>query len=410
VSPHNEDIEKEFAAAFSLDHAGAHGQTVEVQYRNIGGSNDILRYLRNVYSASSTAEIDILWGGGEYVCQVLATEGILQPMKLSDDALANIPAAFGGLEMYDPQFRWCGTAISGFGFLYRRDLLKQLALEPPKAWDDLGDPKFRDLIALADPMQSGSAASAYEMIVQSAPTWPEGWAKLLAILGNVKRFYEGASGAADAPELGEAALATAIDFYGTTRVAKMPDKLAYVSPRGQTAFSPDPIAVLKNPPSPQLAQRFVDFVLSRRGQALWAVRPGETDGPVHNALGRQPIRKDVYEAYAGKMSAWIINPYEAGNEMQLDVQMREVRFGVLRQLVRAAAIDNLDGLRKARKKLIETNFPADRLATFNELPANVRTRQDIAAAAEALKDTTAAERITTDWRRYFREKYQALAE
>ena len=43
--------------------------------------------------------------------------------------------------------------------------------------------------------------------------------------------------------------------------------LVYVSPTGQTAFSPDPIAILKNPPHPKLAQQFVDFMTSEQAQA-----------------------------------------------------------------------------------------------------------------------------------------------
>jgi spermidine/putrescine-binding protein len=258
-------------------------------------------------------------------------------------------------------------------------------------------------------MQSGSAAAAYEMIVQSAPTWPEGWAKLLAILGNAKRFLDSAGAAANGPVIGEAPVATCIDFYGATRIAEAPEELFYVSPRGQTAFSPDPIGILKNAPNPQIAQRLVDFVLSRRGQALWALRVGEKDGPIRNALGRQPIRRDVYRAFAGRMSAWIVDPYEAGNELKLDLQMRKVRFGVLRRLVRAAAIDNLPGLQAARRRLIETSFDPQRLADFNRLPENVATREKIVQVAALLGDKTQDERICTGWQRLFREKYKQVA-
>jgi len=230
------------------------------------------------------------------------------------------------------------------------------------------------------------------------------------VLSNAKKFYDGASGAADAPVLGEAPIATCIDFYGTIRVQMMPEAIVYVSPAGQTAFSPDPIAILKTPPHAQLARLFVEFVLSRRGQALWALRVGEPDGPVRTPLGRQPIRKDVYAHYAGRMSPWIVDPYQEGNAMVLDVAMSKARFGVLRQLVRAAAIDNRDGMREAKRKLIQTDFAAARLEEFNRLPDNVATREDIARVAEQLNDKTMAERIVTDWQRFFRDKYRRVAE
>jgi len=410
ISPHNKNIETEFEDAFSLDHAVAFGQRVDIEWNDVGGgSSTVLEYLRNVYAKAPTCGIDVVWGGGEYNFQKMAREGILQPMKISDDARANIPARFGGVDFIDPNGYWCGSAVSGFGFLYNKTYLKRLGIDPPKLWDDLGDARFFDLLALADPTQSGSAAAAYEMIVQSAPTWPAGWAKLLSILSNAKRFYDGASGAADAV-ISEAPVATCIDFYGAMRVARYPDDLVYVSPRGQTAFSPDPIGILTNPPHGELAQRFVDFVLSARGQALWALRVGAPDGPVQFPLMRQPIRKDVYVRYAQYLSPWIVNPYEAGNEMQLDVEMRKIRFGVLKYLVRAAAIDNAQGIKAAKKKLIETHFEPTRLELFNALPADVATPRQIAQVAAKLSDTTAAEKILTDWQRFFRDKYRRVAE
>jgi len=408
ISPHNESIANEFTWAFVIDYAIAHGRRVRVEWRDVGGgSTGIVRYLRNVYARAETADIDIFWGGGEVEFQKLAAEGLLTKLRLTPSARKAIPATFGGLEMRDPGDLWCGSAVSGFGFIYNAPLVRRAGVAPPRTWDDLARCECFGLICLADPMQSGSAAAAYEMIVQSEPTWPAGWAKLLAVLGNAKRFVDSAGAAANGPALGEAPIATCIDFYGAIRVAEAPDILVYVSPTGQTAFSPDPIGILKNPPHGELAQAFVDFVLSAKGQALWALNVGEPDGPVRNPLGRQPIRKDVYDTYAGsgKLSPWTVNPYESGNEMRIDAELRKVRFGVLRQLVRAAAVDNRRYLQAARARLIETNFEPVRLAEFNRLPENVATREGVFEVAKLLKDKTRAEKIATAWQRFFREKY-----
>jgi ABC-type Fe3+ transport system substrate-binding protein len=406
ISPHNESIASEFTWAFVVHYALTQGKRVNLEWRDVGGgSTGIVRYLRNVYDHSDTAEIDIVWGGGQVEFQKLAGEGLLVPIKFAPDALANIPATFGGLEMRDPKNLWCGSAVSGFGFIYNRPLVERAGLTPPRTWDDLAGGGCFGLICLADPMQSGSAAMAYEMIVQSAPTWPAGWAKLLGVLGNAKRFVDSAGAAANGPAMGEAPIATCIDFYGAIRVAEAPDMLVYVSPKGQTAFTPDSIAILKNPPSPELAQAFVNFVLSAKGQALWALKVGDPDGPVRNALGRQPIRSDVYDLYAGRFSPWTVNPYESGNEMKIDTEMLNLRFGVLRNLVKAAAVDNLQYLQAARRKLIETNFEPRRLAEFNRLPDNVATREAVAQVARQLRDKTQVEKLAAEWQRFFRDKY-----
>jgi ABC-type Fe3+ transport system substrate-binding protein len=409
ISPNNESIISEFTWAFVVDYALSHGRRVTVESRDVGGGGTgIVRYLRNVYDHADTAEIDVVWGGGQVEFQELASEGLLTPMDLPPDTLASIPAAFGGLEMRDANNLWCGSTVSGFGFIYNRPLIERAGLTPPRTWDDLAGPGCFGLICLADPMQSSSAAMAYEMIVQSAPTWPEGWAKLLGILGNAKRFVDSAGAATNGPAMGEAPIATCIDFYGAIRVAEAPDMLVYVSPKGQTAFTPDSIAILKNPPHPALAQAFVDFVLSARGQALWALKVGQPDGPVRNALGRQPIRTDVYDIYAGRFSPWTVDPYESGNGMTLDTKMLSKSFVPLRNLVRAAAIDNLPYLQAAKKKLIETNFAPNLLAEFNRLPDNVATPQAVAETDKKLRDKDQAEKITSQWQQFFRDKYRKV--
>lgn len=414
ISPNNENITNEFELAFRLYHAEEFGQRVEIQWRDVGGgSSAIVRFIRNIYADSDSPGIDILWGGGDYYFQKLAKEGLLSPMKLRADFLATVPADLGGVPLYHHDEEknvhlWCGSTLSGFGFIYNAALLRRCNLPVPKQWDDLLDPRFAGLISLGDPTRSGSAATAFEMIVQSEPDWPRGWAKLLGILANAKRFTDSAGSAANAPALGEALVATCIDFYGSTRVAEAPDELFYLSPVGQTAFTPDPIAILKSPPHPEMAQRFVDFVLSQAGQSLWALPPGHPAGPSRRALGRLPIRRDVYEIHAGKLLPWVPNPYQAASALRLDLKMGRVRFAVLRNLVKAAAIDNLAGLRAARARLVETGFNAAVHEEFNRLPDNVATPAGIADINSRLKDATQADLIVGEWSTFFREKYHRI--
>lgn len=414
ISPHNENIRREFARAFAAHYKAQTGKDIAIEWRDVGGgANQILDFLRNYVKPGKTQEIDIVWGGGENNFIKLAEEGLLTPMAIAPEALAQIPASFGGQPLRDEQGLWVGTAISGFGMLYSKTLLERRNIAPPQKWDDLADARFFDTVSLADPTQSGSAAAAYEMIVLSEKDWPAGWAKTLAVCGNAKKFFDSAGAAANAPELGESAIATCIDFYGATRVAQNPQTLTYISPKGQTVFSPDPIGMVRGAPHPALAQAFVDFVLSKKGQALFALQVGKSDGPVEAPLGRQPIRKDVYTDYQGQMSPWIVNPYEVGNEMTIDAAFRKPLSTVLKRLIRTAAIDNRQGLQKARKKLIDSKFDPALVAEYNALPENVATREKVVAMASILSDSSRAaeiERITTDWQRFFRAKYKKIAE
>jgi hypothetical protein len=155
----------------------------------------------------------------------------------------------------------------------------------------------------------------------------------------------------------------------------------------------------------------VDFVLSLEGQGLWGNRVGTEHGPVAEPLHRQPIRRDAYTAYADQLLGGVENPYKAGNEMTLDIPMRKVRFGVLKYLVRAAAVDNAAALKQAKAAIVaaEGQGRARLEQQLYELPPNVRTREQIADIAERLRDPVEAEKITTAWHRFFRGKYESIA-
>ncbi len=53
ISPHNEAIRAEFARAFSDWHARCHGTPVRVEWRVLGGTTEIMRYLEGAYTAAA---------------------------------------------------------------------------------------------------------------------------------------------------------------------------------------------------------------------------------------------------------------------------------------------------------------------------------------------------------------------
>jgi len=418
LSANNENILDEFEWAFSLHHALAYGQTVKFDRRDVGGGGTSMETaLLNRYTRGQAPGFDILWGGGDLVHMKLAkgvkkpdgtaTGPLLETLTLADDVLENIPAEFAGTPMRDPDGRWVGSTLSGFGILYNKGILDKIRREPPHDWQDLGDDRFLGLVELADPQQSGSAAAAYRTIVLS-DDWPAGWGRLLAVLGNVHRFADSAGSAANAPALGEAPLATCIDFYGAMRVLEAPDQLVYFTPEGQSIFTSDPIAILKGAPNPVLAQRFVDFVVSPAGQALWALPVGVEGGPVRKPLGRQPIRRDTYTQHAGRLLPFIMNPFEQGKAIVLTDEKNGVHFTVLRELIGAAAIANREGLTAAKTAVIRSGHREDLVTEFNALPENVATLEAMNATAALLGDKTTLDTLRRDWQKFFREKYQRV--
>lgn len=224
VTPHNEAIRGEFALAFSRWHEQRHGRPVRVDWRAIGGTTEIARYLTSEYIASArawwtragrswraglgeamvdrkldpaqppspealelwrafrssddpealTCGIDLFFGGGEYDHQVARGQGLTvapwgtnpPPAGLfaTADEQVLIPKKISGESWWSDTY--FSTCASTFGICYNHDRLRELGLDrAPEQWTDLADPRYFRTLGLADPTKSGSIAKAFELII-----------------------------------------------------------------------------------------------------------------------------------------------------------------------------------------------------------------------------------------------------
>ncbi len=271
--------------------------------------------------------IDVFFGGGAFDFDRQADAGRLgvstvrrrHPDWFTD---AIMPISYAGEQFRDPADRWFGCVVSSYGIVYNRDALRHLGFtRPPAQWDDLADPRFLGEVALCDPTKSGSIAQAFENLVQQhmqralraaapgpvaereAAAVRAGWIdglQLIQRIGADARYFTDTS---QKPPIdvadGNCAAGMCIDFYGNQQAEAVrrrgdSERLGFASPAGGTAYSVDPVAILRGAPHRELAERFVDFVLSPDGQKLWDFRPGTPGGPVEFALRRLPVRKDFY--------------------------------------------------------------------------------------------------------------------
>lgn len=217
ITPHNEAIRYEFARAFADWYRTKTGRTVAIDWRIVGGTSEIARFLEGEYVAAfenhwsrrlgkpwnaeiqagfqngrlpDTAPaavkearaaflasdvgcgIDLFFGGGTYDFERQAQAGRLvdsgvmksHPEWFTD---ASIPRRYGGEDYWHPQGLWIGTVLSSYGIIYDRVALKRLGVEQmPTRWEDLADPRLAGEVGLADPTKSGSVAKAFENIIQ----------------------------------------------------------------------------------------------------------------------------------------------------------------------------------------------------------------------------------------------------
>ncbi len=451
ISPHNEAVRKEFETAFRRWHMRQFGENVAIDWRNVGGTSEIVRYLDSEYEAARRVNrpgigIDLFFGGGQYDHARQAAKDRTEPCGLSErhpDWLTEdiIPHTFSGEEFYDTRDRWYGCCLTSFGICYNDDVLRARGIiRTPRQWLDLTDSLYFRQVALADPTKSGSIAKAFEMLIQeqmanelaerretpvdAAPEslaigWQRGLNVVRQIGANAKYFTDSASKVVTDVSQGDAAAGMCIDYYGrfeseTTARNENSQRMHYITPAGGSSVSVDPISMLKGAPHRELAERFVDFCLSPEGQQLWDYRVGEPGGPIHYALRRLPVRRDLYTPeHLRHMSDPNAMPYKRATGFTYHPEWTGPLFSVIRVLVRAMCIDTHNELVAAWETIHRAGGPAvcpQAMAALNSLPAGADYAAILATSSHRLGNKLEEVRLAREWIIFFRAQYRQARE
>lgn len=388
ITPHNDSIRSEFGEAFAEYWTKKTGRTIYIDWRAPGGGGEIRRLIGSAYEAAEAlgkegTEFDLFFGGGtkDFIGQAeLGRLAKLEVFQTEKEWFVPeiIPAEFSGETFYDPAHEWVGVCVSQFGIVYNRDAIEWLGVPPPQEWEDLGDPSYYGRLALADPTKSSSVTQAFEMLVQEqmqdairekgdtpaarAEGWKRGMNLLQRLGGNARYFTDSSSKIPHDVAMGDAAAGTAIDFYGrsfedSVRRIDGTSRLHWISPAGGTSVSVDSIAVFRGAPHMEIAQDFVRFCLSKRGQALWNYKPGVEQGPQARALRRLPVRRDMYELeHLEHFTDPDALPYERTGEFVYQPELTGAAFDALRIIVRAMCMDPHEELKEAWKSVAVEGF------------------------------------------------------
>lgn len=441
ITPHNETIRREFGEAFARHWKEKTGESVYVNWRVPGGTSEIVRVLSSGFEAAEEQGregigIDVFFGGGAYDFTKQAELGRFAKLRIFEKQPElfgenGIPATLSGETYYDPNHTWIGAVLSSFGICYNVDVVKMRGIDPPTRWDDLGDPKYARGIALADTTKSSSVTKSFEMLVQQkiqeelaaagngedhAVVVARGWDKsmqLIQRIGANSRYFTDSS--AKIPRdvaQGNAVAGMCIDFYGRTinEALKKSDgtsRLKFLMPAGGSSISVDPIAVLKGAPHPELAQAFVEYVLSKEGQMLWAAAPGQEPGPKYRALRRLPVRPDLYEgATLAAMVDGKSMPFEEAKKFTYDSDLTGHLFSPLKLIIRVMCIDAHEEMKEAWAALIEADFPPEATAKFQDVSA-VSYEKAGGSIKKTMKGSKVESvRLSNELSRFFRENYK----
>lgn len=441
ITPHTETLRREFGEAFAAYWEKKTGESVYVNFLVPGGTSECVRVIGNGFDAArergeTGCGIDVFFGGGAYDFAIQAKLDRFEKLRIFQThpelfGENGIPATLSGETFYDPDHAWIGSVLSSFGICYNTDLLVERGLAAPVSWDDLGDPGYVRGIALADTTKSSSVTKSFEMLVQQkiqeelaladsgeeralvvARGWDASMHLIQRIGANARYFTDSSAKIPRDVAQGNAVAGMCIDFYGrtTSETLKKGDgssRLQYVMPSGGSSISVDPVAVMRGAPHPELAQSFVEFVLSREGQMLWAAAPGNIPGPTYRALRRLPIRPDLYE---GETLAAMIDgaamPFEEARKFTYDRKLTGHLFSPLRVIIKVMCIDPHDEMKEAWGALIEAGFPPQATARFHDVSAVSYGLAGGSIKASLKKGKVESVKLMNELGGFFRENYR----
>jgi len=491
ITPHNEAIRHEYGVGFRQWYKARTGRSVFIDWRVIGGTSEIARFLESEYvaafqnhwvrrlgrpwsievqaafanarlAADAPAQaqearqeflasevscgIDLFFGGGSYDFIRQAQAGRLVPSRIlqthpdwfKDDI---IPFSYAGEPFWDKQGRWIGNVLSSYGILYNRDALRRLGIKrAPEQWEDLTDPRYVGEIALADPTKSSSIAKAFENLIQqqmqlrlvelraAAPHRPaaeleaqavrEGWARglqVLQLIGANSRYFTDSS---QKPPIdvsqGNSAVGICIDFYGryqaeAVRRRDASARLEFVTPRGGTVSSVDPIALLRGAPNRAVAEAFIEYSLSMEGQKLWNFKVGAPGGPTQFSLRRLPIRRDFYaqEEWKELRSDPDAEPFAASAQLVYQPAWTGGIFREMAFIIRVMSLDTHPELVRAWRAVAAAGSPPEALAALGDMSA-VSYDRVLGPIKQALNAKNKVEeiRLANELGATFREQYR----
>jgi len=404
ISPHWEGIKHEFERAFKVHYLRETGRTVDLEWLDVGGSSEVLRFLRSEFNNKPAGiGIDIFFGGGLDPYLALKKENLLEPYILPQQLRENIPPSLGGVPLYDPAYTWYGATLSGFGIVYNKVVLQLTKLPVISTWEGLASPKAFGWVGSSDPRKSGSVHVAYEIILQ-AYGWERGWQIITGLGANVRNFTNSASQVPKDVAIGEVAYGLVIDFYAWAQVNEAgADKIGFIMPDNLTMITPDPIGILKGSPNRTAAEAFIRFVMSATGQKLWLWSKGSVDGPQQYQLNRFSVLPSLYEL-SPLNTAVKLNPFAWRSDFAFDEKLGSTRWGIVNDLVGTMVIEPKELLSRAWSAASAGGLTEQDWQRLAAMPISAAEALDF--AKNKWQDPAFRNQKLVEWSQFARAKYQ----
>ncbi|MGC9095973.1 MAG: ABC transporter substrate-binding protein [Infirmifilum sp.] len=321
------------------------GKDIQVDYLSPGGWPVCVDRVR---AWRGKPDADIFFGGGAPAYEVLKAEGLAE--KYVPKTANNLPDKAFGTNVKDPEGYWYAFSLWFITIIYNAKVLKQLNIPPPKTWDDLLNPIYRDKLVYTIPYASGTMHEMIELLI-SYKGYNQTWAYLRRLAVNTARYSTGSTDTLLIVERGEVPIGLAQPQMNAMMAQADGYDVVAVIPEA-TLLVAEGVMMLKNAPHPNLARLFMDWILSEEGQKYVLAGgyfPAMKDFHYSNYINEIKMAQFAIKALGGADSFYDIKGVTA---VQYDGKTAVARWDQINNMYESEIYRKLDEI-KTTWKLLE---------------------------------------------------------
>ena len=244
-----EGMTKEFESRFNI----------KVNYARMS-SGEALTRLRE---EKDNPQFDIWWGGPIDGYIVAKNEGLLAPYNSP-----NYNNLINQNKYKDPDNYWGGVYVGSLGFCTNKNWLNaNPGVEPPRSWDDLLKPEFKNQIIFAHPSSSGTAYTLLSTILQLKGE-EAGWLYMQQLADQVYQFTKAGNAGSGIVGEGEVAVCVTFSHDIVHRIENEDAPLLLTFPEEGNGYEIGGVALLNGAKNPATAKKWFDWILTAEAQSL----------------------------------------------------------------------------------------------------------------------------------------------
>ena len=193
---------------------------------------------------------------------LLIADSVTMESMVSDDYLLSYLSPERGEyenSLYSESGYYYGTKLITTGIVRHKQ-----APQHPTDWSDFVKPEYKNQVSMPSPLYSGAALIHLATLTDDKSL---GWNYFEQLHANQAMAQGGNGGVLKAVASGTKPYGVIVDFLAIREAAKG-SPIEFIFPKTGVTMVTEPVAIMKESKSKEAAKRFVDFLLSKEGQAL----------------------------------------------------------------------------------------------------------------------------------------------